>query len=142
MCDGYKSYHGEKTWKPGKWYKVRGKLDMCNNGFHASEKVIDAMSYVPMGILAKVEVRGKSIKQQDKQCWSEMKIVKAWKWTKKDSVALSVYSASPVLKNFEDLFPDDKRPRQAIEAAERWLKNPTKKNESTAAPAASAAWTA
>ena len=114
---------GKKKWKIGKWYKIKGDLSICSNGFHASEKIIDSMAYVSMENLAKVEVRGEVIKHSDKQCWSEMRIMKAWEWEKKDSVALSIYTASVVLKNFESKHHGDKRPRQAIQAARRWLKN-------------------
>ena len=119
MRKGLNSHHGTKRWKIGKWYKVKGELEMCENGFHASEKIIDAMGYVPMEILAKVEVRGAGITRADKQCWSEMQIVRAWKWHKEDSVALSIYCAGLVLENFEKKCPDDKRPREAIAAARR-----------------------
>ena len=70
----------------------------------------------------------------------------AYRWSKKDSVALSIYSAELVLANFEKLFSDDGRPRAAIEAAKRWLKHPTKTNKiaakSAAESAKSAAWSA
>lgn len=98
---GLESKHGKHKWKVGKWYKIEGGLSMCDNGFHASENIIDAMKYVKMECLAKVEVRGANLKHGDKQCWSEMRVVKTWKWEKEDSVRLSIYSASLVLKNFE-----------------------------------------
>ena len=149
---GLKSSSGkERDWVIGEWRK-EGNIDICNRGFHGSKTPLQAMGYVAGEILAKVEVRGKSIVQEDKECWSEMRIVEAWNWTKNDSVALSIYSAELVLKNFEKEFPDDKRPRKAIEAAKKWLKEPTKENESaaesavwsagSAASAASAAWSA
>ena len=72
------SHYKKKKWTIGKWYKVKGELKMCDNGFHASEKVLDAMQYVPMECLAQVEVQGNHEEQSDKQCWREMKIVKAW----------------------------------------------------------------
>jgi len=141
MREGFKSYHGEKTWTPGKWYKVKGKIEMCENGFHGSTRIVDAMSYVPVRILAKVEVRGESIAHDDKQCWSEMRITEAWKWTKEDSVALALYSAKLVLGIFEQQYPGDERPRRAIAAAKRWLANPTEENRK-AADAAHTAYTA
>ena len=70
----------EFTWKIGEWKKEPAPLSMCNNGFHASENVIDAMAYVWADSLAQVEVRGDHLSQDDKQCWSEMRVVKAWKW--------------------------------------------------------------
>ena len=114
-------YNNDFIWEVGKWYKTKGKLSMCNNGFHCSTEPLDALSYVSGEVLAVVEVRGKSEKQSDKQCWSEMQILKAYKWTKKDSVALAIYSAELVLDNYEKEYPDDDRPRKAIEAAKKVL---------------------
>src|SRR5665213_2770076 len=139
MKAGMKSANGNVDWKLGEWQKLEGTLDICNNGFHASEKPLDAMGYVNCEIMAKVEVRGKSIKQEDKQAWTEMRIVKAYEWKKQDSVALSIFAAELCIRNFERVYPDDKRPREAIEAAKEWLRNPTSVSESAAESAASAA---
>ena len=128
--------------KVGKWYK-EDNISICNRGFHASKRAIDAMGYVNCEVLAKVEVRGESEKQEDKQCWSEMRLIKTYKWTKKDSIALSIYSAELCLKNFEKEYPNDDRPRKAIEAAKAVLEKGTKKNRDAAWSAAeSAAWSA
>ena len=133
---GLKSY-GDFQWEVGKWYKCEGDVKACKNGFHASKNIIDAMNYVSMECLAEVEVRGNSDKSEsDKEAWSEMKIIRAWKWKKKDSVALSIYAAELCIENFEKVYPDDNRPRKAIEAAKKWLENPTEKNRSAAWSAA------
>src|SRR3990167_5861457 len=105
----YKSIPENKTsnghaWKLNKWYKITNPLDICNVGFHASRNIIDAMNFVPMGWAAKVEVRGESIIQKDKECWSEMRIVNWKKWTKKDSVSLAIFAAELVLDNFENKY--------------------------------------
>ena len=92
MKKGLKSSYGEIDWKVGKWFKEE-EISLCNKGFHASETPVHAMCFVNCEILARVEVRGKSDIQKDKQCWSEMKIVKTYKWTKKDSVSLAIYAA-------------------------------------------------
>jgi len=126
-------------WEIGKWYKVKGELEMCQNGFHCSQKPLDAFSYVHGDILAEVEVRGKSLKQPDKECWSEMRITKAYRWTKKDSLALTVYSAELVIDNFEREYPNDDRPRKAIQSAKNVLESDTEKNRKAAMLAA---WTA
>jgi hypothetical protein len=139
MKAGLKSANGGIDWKVGEWFK-EDKIKICERGFHASKEPLQAMGYVNCEILARVEVRGKSIKQDDKECWSEMRIKKAYEWTKEDSVSLAIFAAEMCLKNYEKQYPDDKRPRNAIEAAKAWLKNPTKENES--ASAASAAWSA
>ena len=129
------------------WYKVDSSLVICSNGFHASENIINAMNFVNCGWIAKVEVRGESIIQYDKQCWSEMRIIEWHKWTKKDSISLAIYAAELVLNNFEKKYPDDKRPREAIGAAKEVLKNDIEKNRSAAWSAArsaaeSATWSA
>ena len=61
-----------------------------------------------------------------------MRVVRSWKWTKKDSILFAIFAARLVLKNFEKEFPGDDRPRKAIEAAEAYAKNPTKKNREAA----------
>jgi len=122
-----------------KWYKYKGQLEMCRSGFHCSKNIIDAMSYVDCGWLAKVEVKGKQLVQEDKECWGEMKIVKRWKWTKPMSIRLAIYAAELVLRDFEKEYPDDKRPRSAIEAAKKVLKADTRKNKLAAYAAAESA---
>jgi len=118
---------------------VKGDLEICENGFHCSRNIIDAMGFVVMEVLARVEVRGKSIIKDDKECWEEMRLVKLYKWTKKDSVSLAIFAAELVLPNFEKKYPDDKRPREAIEAAKRVLKSDTANNRSAAMSAARSA---
>jgi hypothetical protein len=143
MQAGMKSTYGNVDWKIGEWQKINGKLVICENGFHASPRIIDAMRYVSLGVLAQVEVRGKHRTNGNKQAWEEMRIVKAWKWSKEESVRLAIFTAEKVIGIFEKQYPDDKRPRQAIDAAKRWLENPTEENRDAAWDAAGdAAWAA
>jgi len=138
----YESSKGDMKWKVGKWYAHKDELDMCNSGFHCSKGIYQAFSYVQGEILTQVEVKGKSIIQDDKEVWEKMRIIKSWRWTKKDSVLFAICAARLVLKNFEKEYPNDNRPRKAIEAAEKYIKNPTVKNKNTARSARSAAWSA
>ena len=125
-----KSVYDDSQWEIGKWRKTEC-VKLCH-GFNASRNIIDAMSFVNMENLALVETKGKTFKSDDKITSESMRIVRAWKWEKKDSVALAIYAAELVIDIFEKVYPDDKRPRNAIEAAKNYLKNPT--------PAAWAAW--
>jgi len=134
-----KSNNGNIKWKIGKWQHHKGKLEMCRSGLHCSENIIDAMEYTNAEEIALVGVKGKYLKQDDKQCWESMKIVKVWNWEKEDSVSLAIFAAELCIDNFEKEYPTDKRPRQAIEAAKKWLKNPTEENRSAAGSARSAA---
>jgi len=140
---GLTSHYGEHKWKMNKWYTVdKDKLCMCENGFHCSTKIIDAFNWVQGEWLCVVEVKGVSIIEECKECWSEMRIVEKHRWAKKDSVKLAIFAAEQCLKYFKEEYPDDKRPREAIEAAKRWLKNPTAKNREAAGNTREAAWSA
>lgn len=136
---GYKSEIGDHKWKVGKWYEYDGDIEMCESGFHCSKGIYQAFSHVQGEILAEVEVAGKHEVQDDKEVWEKMRVVRSWKWTKKDSILFAIFAARLVLKNFEKEFPCDDRPRKAIEAAEAYAKNPTKKNREAAKAAESAA---
>src|SRR5690349_5970158 len=117
MKKGMKSEHGSIAWKVGQWEKHDGVRRLCDAGLHATKDRIDAMGFVNCEVIAKVEVRGKSDIQDDKQVWEEMRIVEAYEWTKEDSVKLAVYTAELVIDIYEKKYPNDKRPREAIEAA-------------------------
>jgi len=136
---GNKSQYGDHKWELNKWYKVKTPLKMCNNGFHASELIQDALFWVKGCIIAKVEVKGESIVEDQKQCWSQMRVVKTWPWNSKDSVKLAISAARLVLHKFEEYYPNDKKPRKAIEAAEAWLANPCEETREAAMEAADAA---
>jgi hypothetical protein len=124
---------------------------MCESGFHCSKEPYDAFSYVHGEWLAKVEVRGQHLSEDNKEVWEEMRVVEKYRWTKEDSVKLAIYAAELVIDIFEKEYPNDDRPRKAIEAAKNYLKNPSQKNRraawaaaraAEAAEAAGAAWAA
>ena len=56
--------------------------------------------------------------------------------TKKDKVRFAIYCAELALPIFEEKYPNDKRPREAIQAAKDWLEDPSKKTEEAAEDAA------
>jgi len=62
--------------------------------------------------------------------------------TKKQAVLIAVFAAECVLDIFEKKYPDDKRPRNAINAAKAWLKNSCKKTKEAAEAAVCAAYDA
>lgn len=57
----------------------------------------------------------------------------ARKLPKMKRIQYAIYAAEPVLPIFEAEHPDDPRPRQAIEAAKKYLKTPSRKNAAAAA---------
>src|ERR1035437_5272016 len=134
-----KSNHGNTIWLIGEWQHVDGEMKACNNGLHCSKKIYEPFSYVQGEVLAKVEVKGEHHDENDKSAYSDMRIIEAYRWTKKDSVALGIFSAELCLKEFEKLYPDDKRPREAIDAARAVLAHDTAKNRYAAWSAARSA---
>ena len=142
LIDGkIRSEHGDCTWHVGEQQSLSAndELEICETGFHCSRRVYDAFLYVQGEILAEVEVSGTSAIGSDKEAWQSMMIIRAWKWQKRDSVALAIFAASLVLGNYERVYPDDDRPHKAIEAAQRWLASPTEENQAAAASAADSA---
>ena len=140
---GMKSANGDlPAWKLGEWRKHEGGLGMCSAGFHCSKGAYQAFSYVQGDTIARVEVRGKHLPDTDKECWQEMRIARAWKWTDRDSRLLACCAARLVLHIYERDYPGDNRPRLAIEALERYANHPTKRNKELMAAAWDAAWAA
>ena len=70
----------------------------------------------------------------DKLDWANWLIVRVME--RKQYLASAIYAAEQVLDIFEKKYPDDKRPRKAIEAAKAVLANDTKENRNAAAVAA------
>ena len=64
--------------------------------------------------------------------WANWTIVRRLK-TKILKVKYAVYAAEQVIDIFEKKYPDDKRPRKAINAAKKYIKDPSKKNAADAA---------
>ena len=59
--------------------------------------------------------------------------------TKDNAVRFAIYAAREASHIFEAAYPEEKRPRKAIEAAEAWLENPSEETANAAARAASSA---
>ena len=70
--------------------------------------------------------------------WANWFIVRVM--TYPDYVSYAVFAAEQVIDIYEKKYPDNKRPREAIEAAKRCIKDPSDKNKRAAAVAA--AWAA
>ena len=128
-------------WIIGEWRTVPKPKQECI-GLNCCENIVDAMGYVAMEVLAQVEIKGEKIVGTDKITSEKMRIVKAWKWEKKDSVALAVYSSELCIENFEKFYPNNNQPRAAIESAKAWLGNSCLEMESAAESAGSAAGSA
>jgi hypothetical protein len=79
----------------------------------------------------------KELIKNDKLDWANWGITRLL--DKTGRVKYVIYAAKQVIKIYEDKYPNDKRPREAIKAAEQYIKNPTKENAHAAKAAAKAA---
>ena len=125
--DGKKivSAHGNSPWVIGEWREDKRIPKNCERGFHCSDDIYQAFSFVAGTVLAKVEVGGKSDVDVDKSSHQKMRIVQAWEWDKTTSIKLAIYAAELVIDIYEKQYSKDDRPRKAIEAAKKYLKKPT-----------------
>jgi len=76
----------------------------------------------------------------DKLDWANWLIVRVM--TKKQYLAYAIFAAEQVIEIYEKKYPEDKRPRNAIEATKNYLKNPSAKNKKAAYDAAADAYAA
>ena len=79
----------------------------------------------------------KQLMQEDKRDWANWLMARCM--VKKQRIAYAAFAAQQVLHIFEKEYPEDKRPRQAIESAIKVMKNNTAKNRSAAGFAAESA---
>lgn len=119
LTDDMRSVNGnESPWKIGVWKKIHKPLEMCKTGFHASENPLYSLEFVYGDRFFVVEAQGTVLHGTDKFVASEMRIVKELP-AKEIMVKFVIACAKNCLFRFEQKYPDDKRPRNAIEVAEK-----------------------
>jgi len=101
-------HDGRKAIK-GKWltYHGVGKITSCRRGMHASVRILDAAEYAPGPIIARVELAGNIVKDDDKICAEHRKVL--W-WMNGKKVFLRFMLACAV-----DLIPKNDIPKEVIE---------------------------
>ena len=72
--------------------------------------------------------------------WANWLIVRCM--TRPQYLAYAIYSAERAIKIYEKKYPEENRPRKAIEAAKKVLRGDSKENRSEAAARAAEAWNA
>lgn len=76
--------------------------------------------------------------QEKRFSWANWYVTQLF--THRQAIQYSIYLVELALEEFEKWYPDDKRPRQAIEVAKYCLKYPTAENRATAWSAAGFVW--
>ena len=75
-----------------------------------------------------------------KMDWANWLVVRLM--THDQQIRYAIFAAEQVINIYEEKYPDDKRPREAIEAAKRYLADKTEGNRQAASTAADAAYAA
>ena len=138
-CNG-----GTGQWpEPGTWRTVTGKLVPCENGLHLCRPQ-DLLTWLRPGReVWLAEVEGMTVEAEDKIVARTARLVgdgPVIVWTERLERLLACDYAEHVLPIYERQYPDDQRPRQAIETARRYAEGQATQDELTAA--GDAAWSA
>jgi hypothetical protein len=116
---------------------------LCASGWHLATHRGIAQHARTNAVLWIAEGRGVQVAAEDKIAFTSARLVsQVGTLTQPIAVRWAAECAQQVLNHYEDRYPDDKRPREAIDAALRWAKNPTETNAAAANAAANAAGTA
>ena len=115
------------------------KIQLCEYGMHASLRPLDALSFVHWKnpIVCRVELSGDVIQGIDNIVAPERKVI-AWCDADKLLHEFACRVAEDSLVHFEKRYPEDKRPRLAIEAKRLWLQGKISDEELRSARAAAA----
>jgi hypothetical protein len=113
--DGSGTHSEKRAYPIGKWMRVRGKLSVCENGYHYTTP-----RYWREWLTTRVhlvEATAERLEGIDKVCARGIKLAPRLEtWTPRTAALLAADCAEHVLHLFERQFPGDPRPRQEIEA--------------------------
>ena len=149
LVRGRRSCHGGTAdWEKGVWMPpITGELIPCKNGYHLCRRG-DLIHWLHDEIW-EAEGRGEMEEAENKVVVREARITrKLTRWTRKNKRLFAADCAEHVLHLFESRYPDDPRPREAIQAARAYAVGKIGKKELAAAwfaawdAAGSAAWSA
>ena len=107
-----------------KWLQSKGA---CKESLEAWQKETDHNTFATLNRLVS--------KNPEWGSWLICRLM-----NKKQAVQYAIFAAEQVIDIYEGKYPNDKRPRNAIEAAKAYLKNPSKKTKAYAADAAAAGY--
>ena len=142
---GGEALYGRGAWglprgsRPGCWEKATGELAVCRNGLHLCRRG-DLVRWLGPRIF-EVETRGDElIVSSDKVVVREARLVRELAWDERVARLFVADCAERVLPIFEAQYPDDDRPRIAIEIARQFAMGAV--DDAARAAAGDAAWAA
>ena len=130
------------TYKPGRWMPRIENIVLCERGYHVFERK-DILQWVN-ATLYEAEVRGETIDHGDKIVAESCRLLRPIPGCNERTLRLfACRVAEDVLPLFEAEYPDDDRPRKAIETARRYARGEATGDELAVAwAAADATWAA
>jgi len=137
LSKGHVGPHSLFRWpRCGVWVKAEGHLSVCHNGIHLCRE--QDLVYWLNDEIYEAEYRGaERIDSDDKIVVREARLTKRLKtWNKRIARLFACDCAERVLPIFEKEYPDDKRPREAIEVSRRYANGKATEKELAAAWAA------
>jgi len=124
------------TWAPGEWMpEIQGDLEPCYNGYHLCRKN-NLIRWLGPAIFV-AEYRGEMVEAVEKLVVREARLLYPLKaWDERTARLFACDCAEHVSHLFEQKYPEDTRPRNAIEVARRFANGEATREELTAAWAA------
>ena len=119
-ADMTSSYGTDEPWRVGETRKLTGEVGLCVRGFHSSPTPFDALGYAQGPILCLVDASRPAETDTDKQVSRRRTLVAAVDVTRQLHEA-AIQIALDVLPIYEQRYPEDERPRKAIETKQLWL---------------------
>lgn len=144
--DGTACHGGSGKWflpkgeRPGKWMPVIKNIVPCHRGYHLCEGETDLVAWLgPVIWIA--EYRGEQVRDEDKIVVGEARLVShCGNWNERTAQLFAADCAEDVLHLYERDYPNDDRPRRAIQAARDFAEG--RVSEAATAAARAAAWVA
>jgi hypothetical protein len=130
--------NADGTWTPGEWMpEIEGELKPCRNGYH-----VVTLEQLPNWLgerIFEVEVGDEIVHADDKSVVRTCRLTRECTgWNERTARLFACDCAERVLYLFEARYPDDGRPRKAIEIARRYAEG--KADVEELAAARDAAW--
>jgi hypothetical protein len=129
--------------QPGNWMPHVEELISCKSGYHLCRTEDLVIWLGPRLFVA--EVKGEVVETKDKIVCHQARLVKeVTTWNKTTAQQFAIECANHVLHIFEKAYPDDNRPRRALEVAQRFLDGDASEDElrESGDAASAAAWAA
>ena len=113
-------------------YKTLGQILSCNPCYSEKKiiKLLAGRKKISAQAILKLDIPDKD------KIWA---VLRFEYFSQKELVLIACEIAMTTLSIFEKKYPEDRRPRDAIKAARKWVKNPSKDNHFAAATANAAA---